>query len=145
MAPYALPGSAGGREEHPTGGRHLTAGRGMSRLMDPERSVQHRPQGRDSGRPFFRLFLWPGKNRLAVGGTSPASNKTVVQSPKLLCKPEPPYDQSNRHQPHQIDDHYSLPFGLKKRRRLALVTTVNDDKAMAAPAIIGFSSTLNSG
>jgi hypothetical protein len=36
-----------------------------------------------------------------------------------------------------LSRHYDIPVGRKKRSRLALLTTVTDDIAMAAPAAMG--------
>ena len=59
----------------------------------------------------------------------------------LFAQPEPPDDKTYQRDTDQIDpQHHGLPSGVKKRNRLALVTTVSDEAAMAAPAIIGLSS-----
>lgn len=71
----------------------------------------------------------------------------IVAGPLLgpgPAAPEPPNDQADESDAGQIDDdvcHDAACGGgrLNRRRRLALLTTVTEDMAMAAPAMIGLS------
>ncbi len=67
---------------------------------------------------------------------------------RLFCNPEPPDDPTNQQQAQKIDpDHdgrsslgnVDTVVGLNQRSRLALLTTVTDEAAIAAPATIGLS------
>lgn len=61
-----------------------------------------------------------------------------------LCppQPKPPNDEPDKHHARNIYPHHYLPpMALKKRILFALLTTVNEERAIAAPAIIGLSRT----
>lgn len=72
-----------------------------------------------------------------VAGATSKSRDTLVR----FGQPEPPDDTDNQQQADDIhrDRHFRSPPGPISRSRFALLTTVSDDIAMAAPAIIGLS------
>lgn len=74
---------------------------------------------------------------MLVAGSHPPPPASGFPSPA----PEPPGDEEDQGQPAEIDqpiqDHDS---GSKRRSRLALLTTVTEERAIAAPPIMGLSS-----
>ena len=63
------------------------------------------------------------------------------------AEPEPPDDHPDQQQADQIHQYHAHndSRALNQRKRLALLTTVTDDMAMAAPAIIGLSNRPSTG
>lgn len=100
----------------------------------------------DCSAAAFEPTVIPGPT--PAGGSSGNMLPATGPVSTLRFSPEPADNEHNQPEPRQIHDqidHHCTLSGVNLRSRLALVTTVTEENAMAAPPIMGLSSMPSAG